>query len=258
MLVASAIASAEKAGLNGLVRVLAVVRIRIAATCFATWTGVKTFVRTSARRARTSRTGDGASAGMVVAVTRLRLVQRQEDNGQDDQNLQHFSKASILRWCFMLRFHRVRRTFALYIAAEAMKNVESAARVAVNDCTLLLLETTIYRTWPRKKVRRRLYVANGSTLVFTVYWNIRRRTEAIYSNSKLIHGNIWILSGHSTILPTPNSIPFNHHQSFRAPIIKSCRNKSYDLATCISSLHIPIQICKGFGNCRATSEKKKQ
>ena len=90
----------------------------------------------------------------------------------------------------MLRFYRVKRTFALYIAAEAVKNVESAARVAVNDCTLLLLETTIYRTWPRKKVRRRLYVANGSTLVFTVYWNIRRRTEAIYSNSKLIHGNI--------------------------------------------------------------------
>ena len=169
MLVASAIASAEETRLNGLVRVLAVLGLRIAAICFATWTGSETdlnergvpkSVRTSARRARTSRFGDGASAGMVVAVACLRLVHRQEDNGQDDQNLQHLSKVSVLRWCFMLRFYRVKRTFALYIAAEAMKNVESAARVAVNECTLLRLETTIYRTWPRKKVRRRLYVAN--------------------------------------------------------------------------------------------------
>jgi hypothetical protein len=81
ILVTTAITATLEAGLDGIVRVLAEPGIGITATRIATCAGVETFVRTSACRARTSRFRDGTSAGMVVAVTCLRLVQRQEDNG---------------------------------------------------------------------------------------------------------------------------------------------------------------------------------
>ena len=90
ILVTFAIAATFEAGLDGLVRVLAILGMRITAAFLTAPAAPETRVRTSACIARTSRSSDGASAGMVVTAARLRLVQRQQHDGRHDQNLQNF------------------------------------------------------------------------------------------------------------------------------------------------------------------------
>ena len=90
ILVTFAIAATFEAGLDGLVRVLAILGMRITAAFLTASAAPETRVRTSACIARTSRFSDGASAGMVVTAACLRLVQRQQHDGRHDQNLQHF------------------------------------------------------------------------------------------------------------------------------------------------------------------------
>ena len=88
-LVATAITATLEAGLDGRVRILAEAAGGISAARRATSAGEKPFVGAFACGVRSSCSDDGASAGMVVAVACLRLVQRQQDNDRDDQNLQH-------------------------------------------------------------------------------------------------------------------------------------------------------------------------